>query len=506
AVSAAAILDLPARLTSSRSDESRVAQRMQQAEALLVEGDRLRHSEDFTREHMVDALRAFDRAKQIVLDTTPQRYTPALLRFVDWRRGECWYFLGELESDPRGFESARECWRTANSYPFDSRILASLDPQSPTFRRLRDLWRGQAISGLGLVESKLGEFRNPARHLRVAVWSHRIAYEAALDSTALVPIAGRHAIQQERIRFARNDLAGSLLRLGATIDSICYIDEAIRICAETERTRMFPADPSAHASCLHNWGLALLERAERNGSAEDLAGAQERFVQAIQVREAGAARVRHTASHRELARALALQARRETDARARSRGFAQAESLLWRGLDSLPEDRRTSIAGFQRATAAALIDRVARDAADASQTLGQDAVHAASLDGRPASFVDRGLVLADSLLTEASARVDAGDAPARMAWIEFERGRLARVRSWVVQEQAVRGHGGDSAVTEATATKGDGFPQPAVNALGAASAFREEALRHFELADDLLPEPQHPALHRMILGEMRLLD
>lgn len=430
---------------------------MDQSSPALLEAERLLHWESHDRENLSEGIRILmdTRRKLLAQDDAP--ITRAMARFVNWRLGEAYYFLGGIDSDPAALKSAGIYWRSANAILFDPRALAGVDSTQALYNAMARVGAHHPLSGIGLAEAALSFYETPAEHLRISLSSRRSAmewYERRWNG-GYVASRDRERIRNEDAGILRNDLAGALTALGAVTDSVPLFSEAVELLREASRVPALADYPDVRLSILRNSALARLERADRLGAISDLDTAVVFLRRVEEMQRGGQKRSGPSATTALLARADLVRARlagsraeRLTHTESAVDGYERSLGMLNASQDSIP---------------AALRQR------DLAEALGE----LASARGDPEI-----LCRADSLIALAGKALAADRLPVQHAAVLRVEGKLARIR-WELMEEG----GGPSR-----------------------DAIHSRALGRFRAALEILPAVHDPSFARRIREEERLLS
>lgn len=194
----------------------------------LEEADQLRHSGPHTRENFLAAAEIFRRARVELLELPAEPYTADLNRYIKWRLGELYYFIGDDENDAAMLEQARGCWRDAASVPWTPGSALGIDPQAVVRGRVMRLGSHQAQQGMGMAYARLAELQSPATNLRRAVEQQRWALISLDhgDSNYHGPIVTADDRILDRA-YALLNSGSALTSLGAIVDSLGIVENGL---------------------------------------------------------------------------------------------------------------------------------------------------------------------------------------------------------------------------------------------------------------------------------------
>lgn len=335
---------------------------------LLQEAEVRIHLGQQTQDGLLQADKSLKEARQRLDRMPSQPYSSVLLRFILWRLGETHYFLADMESDPQELENAVAYWSEANSVEWKPRGLAALDSTNEVYGTAARLGVQHPLSGIGLAQAALAFYENPVAHLRLSLLRRQKAWSELTDPALMQypPSRIAAASRAEDEGLLQNDLGESMADLGAALDSLPMIDDALRLFARDNAGSAFKEVWTNHASFYHNWGAAWLERAERTGSAADLDSALAHLRASVKVRDEHANQPSFGAADRAIARALLLSARLRTDPRLAQAERLQAQQILDQGW----RNRSASMSAGPRGALAALLAETLMERAAALDSAG----------------------------------------------------------------------------------------------------------------------------------------
>ena len=203
----------------------------------LEEADQLRHSGPHTRSNFLAAAEGFQRARTELMELPTEPYTADLNRYIKWRLGELYYFIGDDENDASALERARGYWRDAAAVPWTPGSALGIDPQAVVRGRVLRLGVHQALQGIGMAHARLAELQGPGTNLRRAVEQYHWALDA-LAGGDLNYHEGVATPQDRRLdqAYALLNFGSALTSLGAIADSLVIVERglaALRATAET---------------------------------------------------------------------------------------------------------------------------------------------------------------------------------------------------------------------------------------------------------------------------------
>lgn len=340
---------------------------------------------------------------------------------TDFRLGEAYYFLGDLESDPEAYRSAQAFWWQSKDDPLIPGALAGLDSSCVIRQSLGSMRHFFCYGGVGLAEEALGFYENPLYHALHASGARSMAYAQYTDPLhpAWEPGFTPPPVEQAQWRAVLlNDMATGELNWAALADSVALLNRALRYLAEADTMVAFQRYPDAYAAYLHEHGIALRVRAELTGSPTDAAAAEGWFMRALAIRTASAKPHSFIETRSELARLRETQARQVDAARAASLLQDALEQVRLAGLVVRPDEdpMRAALLALQEAGLRQRLALAQRNAA--------------------------GLARADSLLADAGVQIKATRYPVQYAELIWVRGRIHATR-W-----RLAGGGGERAAAE----------------------------------------------------------
>ena len=194
----------------------------------IEEGDRLRHNGPPTRENWDAAIAVFQQARADLSHLPREVYTGDLNRYVKWRLGELYYFIGALEHDAVKINQARGYWRDASLVAWTPGSAAAISDRVSARANVLHLGAHHADSGVAMAHVSLAELESPVRNLTLALEMHGRAAKTLGDgSRAYHDEIVQPPVRLESRAFAQLNLGGVLSTLGATVDSLALIDRGL---------------------------------------------------------------------------------------------------------------------------------------------------------------------------------------------------------------------------------------------------------------------------------------
>ncbi|MBK7769481.1 MAG: serine/threonine protein kinase [bacterium] len=419
-------------------------------DAKVEEADQLRHSGPQTRENYLAAAAIFQQARAELVQLPAAPHTPDVSRYLKWRLGELYYFIGELEHDAELLEQARGYWRDAAETPWTPGSALGIDRAALYRDKVLRLGYHHLQAGIGMAHAGMARLQTPVTHLRNA---------AAYQQDALASLAegawNYHDVTEpsinpvDELAHARLNRGRALTALGAAVDSLAVIEH----------------------------GLALIRAADETGGMREPEG-RSLFEEAL-----GAGYL-HRAGLLDPTDAIAcLDSARVHLDRARDLRGLDAGRTYWRlqllrgALWERQADLATSAGEFARLVGLA---REEIESSRASLHTGDDDLELAQTDAILAAVTARlaaadrdqaGFALADSLLHRAQSILTGDHFPLQFAEFSLRQGQVARLR-WE--------------------SFGD-------------AADSSEAAGAFTRAARAVPAVEWPSLHRRVAAEVRSL-
>jgi serine/threonine protein kinase len=230
--------------------------------ARIEEGDVLRHNGPHTRENWEAAIAQFKQARVELTQLPRKAYTDDLNRYVKWRLGELYYFIGGLEHDAVLIDQARGYWRDATLTAWTPGSATAIDERMAARANVLHLGAHHAESGVAMAHISLAALESPVSNLTEAFAMHDRAANTLGDGSrayhdGIVP----PSVRLESRAFAQLNRGGALTALGAAIDSLAVIDRglvALRAAAALDGL----TDSAGLSTLAEAFGLAYLRRAE----------------------------------------------------------------------------------------------------------------------------------------------------------------------------------------------------------------------------------------------------
>ena len=194
----------------------------------LESADNLRHSGPRSRENFEAAIALFEQAWNDLPLLPQAAYTADLRRYVKWRLGELYYFIGDMEHDVVALERARGYWRDAALEPWQQGSAAAIDPAVVSRVNILQMGAHQAWSGIGMASASLAAYRDPVENWQLACDGYGQSCLALADEDhnyhddSVQP-------QQRRVNraLALMSLGSAMSGLGAARDSVSIVEAGI---------------------------------------------------------------------------------------------------------------------------------------------------------------------------------------------------------------------------------------------------------------------------------------
>ena len=205
--------------------------------ARLEEGDHLKQFGPPTRDNYLAAAAIFQQARLDLPRLPATAYSVDLDRYVQWRLGEVYHALAELDHDTDMFEQARGWWQDAAQLPWTPGTALGIPREAPVRASLLRLGAHEAARGEGLIWAGLARLRMPVTNYHRAINEDRIALAA-------LAAGSRNYHDPDLAPGDRaGDLAGVLVQygsaltsLGAVVDSLAIVEQGLAALREAGAT------------------------------------------------------------------------------------------------------------------------------------------------------------------------------------------------------------------------------------------------------------------------------
>lgn len=254
------------------------------ADTQRSEADRTpgRFSTTFTPKTIRRTLALYEEALRLEQKIPPHPTRDAEIRFIHWRRGELYYFLGSILQAPEPLRQSLAAFETARSIPWTLPDSAAAATGPHILAVILQQPAHVVAGGPAIPSSALAAYRDPATNRRRTLAAQRDALRAFQQWEPL--LHGREQFRAEDGAYILRALGGDTVELGVLTDSLSLVDDGIRLLRRVD-TAAFTPNP--RASCFQALGAAWRARAELSGSVADVDSARTWLRQARPLRAAG---------------------------------------------------------------------------------------------------------------------------------------------------------------------------------------------------------------------------
>ena len=265
---------------SGTSDDVALRQLCREVDVL----DDRRHADRLSDAEVRALIPLFEEKLERSIEIADADVSEQLARYLSFRVGELYYFLGSREWERSHFERAADAWQYSNNITYELLVIDVM-PSENLRRRMRALIPHYAIETRGLAYDALADFDTPLRFADFARQARHYAWQAYYD----LPDSVRF-LSMEAPGHLNNNLGKSLARIGYLSADIAAADSGLVLLRTEYDVNHMEWNYSVRAYVIHNFATALLWRHQTTGSPHDLAEAEQRAREALASRGRSASR------------------------------------------------------------------------------------------------------------------------------------------------------------------------------------------------------------------------